>query len=871
MALAAVLVVVVGMALTGLIGTSFQAAGDAAVDELLEQSSDRTTAALVNSATSLSVLIAGMQALYEGREPSRDQLGSFVRRAATGTSAGNALPGAQLVLLIEADPGELPRVRSTETFGLSGDLDDHVVEPDTDLAVALERAAAQPLPTFADTPEFGGFGDRALIAPLRAPEPRARWVAVVIDRQVMLERPLRGTRLGLEAVDLRPGEPPDARDPLEVSDLDQLGVALRADRERTTLVTMADRTFTLTFRPHETFGEQLTTTPVRWLQAAGLTISLLLAWALWVQGSGRARALRRVEQATVALTEREQQFRSLAETSPVGITALDLAGVVTYANRRLVEILAARTEQELCGRPLADCFHDGDRARVRAAIHAATNGGSPEDADVRARLDQAERREVRARFAPVSDGEGGRSGLTGSIEDITAEVLSREQLAREEERHRELAQRFEHEAAHDALTGLPNRSQLIGQLDEVLREAEPGRAAVAFLDLDGFKAVNDTLGHAAGDTLLIEVARRLGDHVRSGDLAARLGGDEFALLLHPVDDPQQVERVAQRTLAAVESPVVIDGRRVQISASIGLAVNTDTRDPQQLLRQADLAMYDAKRRGSGLHRWFSSELVGAAGARHVLAHDLRTALADQALSVAFQPIVDLASGRDVGAEVLARWQDPEHGTVPPAVFLPIAEEAGLLAELGRQVLTQAFQAAAAWPVQLVVAVNASPSQLLAPDHLAGFDRALAAAGIAPDRIQVEVGQPALLAGAIRLVPVLDALRGRGVRIAVDDVGPDPGELSRLRDLPVDTLKIDRSVVAGIEHDPDARTQVQAVLALAREQDLEVIAEGIETAAQHRVLHELGCRLGQGYGLAAPHDPDHQHARAVDQLTRIAGR
>ncbi len=871
MALAAVLVVVVGMSLTALIGVSFEAAGNAALDELLEQTSDRTTAAVVNTATSLNVLITGVQALYDGREPSRDQLASFVRRASTGSSAGNALPGAQLVLLIEAEPNELPRVRSTETFGLSGDLDDHVVQPDTDLGMALERSTSQRLPSFADTPEFGGFGDRALIAPLSAPEPRERWIAVVVDRRVLLERPLRGTALGLEAIDLRPGEPPDARELMEVQDLDQRDVGLRADRERTTLVTMADRTFTLTFRPSETFGAQLTTTPVRWLQAAGLTISLLLAWALWAQGSGRARALRRVEQATAALAEREQQFRSLAETSPVGITALDLAGVLTYANQRLVEILAADTEQTLRGRPLADWFHDQDRDRVRAAIQTAADGGPADDADVRARLDLAKRREVRARFVPVSDGEGGCSGLTGSIEDITAEVLSREQLAREEERHRELARRFEHEAAHDALTGLPNRNQLIHQLDEVLRQAEPGRAVVAFLDLDGFKAVNDTLGHAAGDTLLIEVARRLGGEVRSGDLAARLGGDEFALLLHPVDDRQTVERVAQRVLAAIEAPVRIDGQRVQISASIGLASNAETHDPQQLLRQADLAMYDAKRRGAGLHRWFRSELVGTAGQRHVLAHDLRVALADQALSVAFQPILDLATGRDIGAEVLARWHDPQHGVVPPSVFVPIAEEVGLLAELGRQVVTQALQAAAAWPVQLLVAVNANPSQLLAPDHLAEFDRALEVAGIAPIRVQVEVGQPGLLAGQTRLVPVLDALRQRGARVAVDDVGADLTDLARLRSLPVDALKIDRVLVADVEHDLQRRDQVQAVLALARERDLEVIAEGIETAAQHRVLRELGCRLGQGFGLAVPHDREHQHTRTVDQFNQIAGR
>ena len=426
-----------------------------------------------------------------------------------------------------------------------------------------------------------------------------------------------------------------------------------------------------------------------------------------------------------------------------------------------------------------------------------------------------------------------------------------------------------HMAHHDALTGLPNRALFVERLDRALSRlrgagglddpvAAPARerwmVAVVFLDLDHFKDVNDTLGHAVGDELLRILAARIGACVRGeDDMLARLGGDEFAILLEGCSTADQVDIVGRRVIEAVSAPVALDGQEALVGASLGVALCTHAdghANSALLLRQADMALYRAKADGRGTCRFFHPGMSAVLHRRKEVERELRRALADGALMVHFQPMVALDTHRVVGAEALARWTHHEYGPVPPAEFIPLAEAAGLIGELGAWVLRTACRHAARWP-GTCLAVNLSPEQVRKPGLIELVTDILADTGLAPNRLELEITEGLLLQDTAATLAKLTELRGLGVGVALDDFGTGYSSLSYLRRFPFTKLKVDRGFVANVATDPSAAAIVQAIATLGRSLQMRVTAEGIETEEQLAALRGMGCDEGQGYLLGRP--------------------
>jgi diguanylate cyclase len=429
-------------------------------------------------------------------------------------------------------------------------------------------------------------------------------------------------------------------------------------------------------------------------------------------------------------------------------------------------------------------------------------------------------------------------------------------------------------AVTDPLTGLANRAGFDDQLDRTLRRGES--VAVLLIDLDGFKAVNDVHGHAAGDTLLAEFARVLRSAVRREDVAARVGGDEFVLVLSDITDPSQAVTVAHRILAvAAASPVGLDGGTVPVRASIGIATGTAADGAKELIRRADVAMYTAKRAGS--HGWqlYDASMVDRRARDGELAEQLRGALADHQFEVLYQPLVDLSDGLVRGVEALLRWHHPRLGSVSPAEFIPIAERSRLINEIGLWVLEQACRQVRAWHElnpRLYASVNLSPRQLQEPGLVEDVQAVLARTGLPANRLVLEVTESAVVDQQVA-VPALFTLRALGVRIAIDDFGTGYSSLHYLTRLPVDVLKIDRGFVSELNGTPGGAAVTEAIIRLGQVLDLGTVAEGIETAAQADELLRLGCRTGQGYLYARPVPPADLEAMMRNQAAaapRAAG-
>jgi len=412
-------------------------------------------------------------------------------------------------------------------------------------------------------------------------------------------------------------------------------------------------------------------------------------------------------------------------------------------------------------------------------------------------------------------------------------------------------------AMHDGLTGLPNRTHFSEALAAALSGRRKGDGAVAAiaLDLDRFKEVNDSLGHAAGDALLQAVAARLRAELREGDVVARLGGDEFTVAQVGEAQPAAAARLAQRLVAVLSEPFDLPGgHRVTTGASAGIAVApADADGPDALLRAADAALYRAKADGRGVARCFEPAMDAELSARRRLTQDLRTAVADNGFDLAYQPLHRLSDGALVGFEALLRWPHPERGMVPPDTFIPIAEETGLIVPIGAWVLRRACAAAAAgWPDGLSVAVNLSPVQFRrGADLVATVRDALAVSGLPAHRLELEITEGLLLHDAEAALATLTELRGLGCAIAMDDFGTGYSSLGSLWRFPFDKLKIDRSFVLGMEGNPKAAAIVSSVVALGRALGLIVTAEGVETAAQAASLRDAGCTQGQGFLLGRP--------------------
>jgi diguanylate cyclase (GGDEF)-like protein/PAS domain S-box-containing protein len=416
-----------------------------------------------------------------------------------------------------------------------------------------------------------------------------------------------------------------------------------------------------------------------------------------------------------------------------------------------------------------------------------------------------------------------------------------------------------HQATHDPLTGLPNRTLFNDRLEHALarRTRVGGFVAVMVVDLDGFKNVNDSLGHLTGDALLIAVADRFDAHLRDFDTIARLGGDEFAILVDDLDAPDQAGRVAQRVLDALVLPLQLRDRTVAIGASIGIAL-ADRADPKadRLLSHADAAMYRAKREGKGCYRVFEAAMHIAAVERMNLEQALRSALTERALTVHYQPVVGTTTGHLVSFEALARWQHPSRGFVEPDTFIPLAEDAGLIIDLGHAVLLEACRQARDWrerfpQPQPSISVNVSRLQLAHPGFIEHVADALARANLDPSSLTLEVTESVLAGESGRIITALDALRQTGVRVAIDDFGTGYSSFAALAELPIDVLKIDKRFIDNIARNDKGRGFVTAIMHLAQTLHLETIAEGVEHPEQRDALAELGCTYIQGYLFSPP--------------------
>ncbi len=409
-------------------------------------------------------------------------------------------------------------------------------------------------------------------------------------------------------------------------------------------------------------------------------------------------------------------------------------------------------------------------------------------------------------------------------------------------------------ALHDTLTGLPNRAFFAERMEHALAQVRRHRTmlAVLCLDLDRFKQVNDTLGHPVGDALLRAVAGRLGGCLRDCDTAARLGGDEFVIIQAPLGRVEDAGTLAQRIINVLSEPYDLNGHKVVIGASVGIALApADTTDSDHILKMADMALYRAKADGRGVFRMFEPGMDTRMQARRMLELDLRRAVKAQEFALDYQPLVDLSSGQVGALEALVRWHHPERGLIRPDDFIPLAEDTGLIGPIGAWVLRQACADAAGWPADVRIAVNISAAQFKCPGLVATVLDALAASGLAPERLELEITETALLADADATLAVLHTLRAKGVRIAMDDFGTGYSSLSYLRSFPFDKIKIDRCFIRDLETSVDCKAIVRAVTGLGSNLGITTTAEGVETLAQLDQLRAEGCDQVQGFLFSRP--------------------
>jgi len=544
-----------------------------------------------------------------------------------------------------------------------------------------------------------------------------------------------------------------------------------------------------------------------------------------------------------ALEATEGRFQALTESAMDIVTVLDQNAIIIYQSPSVKRMLGYEPA-DMVGKCQYDLVHRDDVGRMRVAFEELVSGEKT--------------------TRPIEFRVLARDGTWRSMESIGTNCLDVAAVngvvvnTRDVSERRVIQEHIQHLAFHDALTGLPNRTLMQDRISQTVTRAARSnhQFAVMFIDIDNFKNINDTLGHDAGDELLCEVARRLSKAVRARDTIARQGGDEFIVLLDELEGQQGATRVAQKVLAALRSAFVVNGADQHVSGSVGVAVFPDDgRDAATLLKNADTAMFHSKALGKNTYQFFTAQMNIAVKRRAAMESKLRAAVKDGAFSLVYQPQIDLVSGAIVALEALVRWKSEESGTIMPNEFIPLAEETGLINELGSWVLREACRQCRAWldaglpPYR--IAVNISARQLNDRGFLGLLLGILRDNRVAPELLELELTESQIMRQGEGSVMLLNEIADAGVQLAIDDFGTGYSSLSYLKRLPIRRLKIDQSFIRDITVDPNDAAIVVAIISMAKSLDLDVIAEGIETAGQLALLRAKGCSVGQGYYFSVP--------------------
>jgi len=593
---------------------------------------------------------------------------------------------------------------------------------------------------------------------------------------------------------------------------------------------------------------------VFWAGLSAVILALvLLGWVwVWLRTYDEARRLARGM--TEAYETTVHRTRALLDSLPDPAWLSDRNSCMIAVNQSYCRA-SGKAEEAIVGRSVAEIWPAEVAAEMSRQEAETLNSLQQRRRESVQDIADGSRRSYEHISTPVLDSSGQLVGVAGVARDIT-------QIRQDEERIRDLAE-------HDALTTLPNRTQLHQRLTQALALTVGEQAGIAlmFLDLDHFKNINDTLGHDVGDELLKQVAQRLRAHLDARDTVSRQGGDEFIVLLQQATGPAQVAQIAQRLIEVVSKPFQVGRHELQVGVSIGISTYPgDGVDIGSLLKNADTAMYQAKAAGGGAYQFFTAEMNAHIMVRVALENSLRQAIRNQEFELHYQPQVDGASGELLGLEALIRWNHPEQGPISPARFIPIAEEAFLINPIGEWVLREACRQARAWTDQglapRVMAVNLSAVQFRQQNLVDQVASALQASGLEARWLELEITESAFIHNTERIIELLAQLRGLGVKLSVDDFGTGYSSLGYLKRLPFDKIKIDQSFVRDLPGNPDDAAITRAIIGIAGSLHKEVIAEGVETAEQREFLLRQGCLSMQGYFFARP-----MPARALEAWLR----